>query len=483
MYIKSLSIENAGPVRRLEYQFPYTSDGKPKPVVLVGGNGSGKSIVLSHIVNSLLSAQQTVFDDTEVEKGKVYKYRSAHYITTGEHFYFSKVEFEEELQTVEWQLDLKRTDFEKKYGFTPNRKEWTRIPEGDTSIFWNNMAEKKDRVEGLFLKNCVVYFPANRFEEPGWLNYDNLTSRADFSDLKHVQGRSNRSIIQYSPLQRNRDWLLDVILDRQLYDIKIFETQTTTSVGIARVPLFAGYAGPSMAIYEAAQDVTRRIVQGGNDVRLGFGPRANRKLSLMRDEKVWVPDVFQLSTGETAVLNLFLSILRDYDVAGGSFNGLQNVRGIALIDEIDSHLHCDLQSKVLPSLIKMFPSVQFVMTTHSPLFLLGLRKELSDDGFTVLSLPDGALIGVERFEEFQRAYETMKDSSAYERDLTDAIKEARLPAIFVEGDYDIRYMQKGAELLGRSSLLEGVQLKDGSGFGNLDKVWKHFDSKLALVAV
>lgn len=40
--------------------------------------------------------------------------------------------------------------------------------------------------------------------------------------------------------------------------------------------------------------------------------------------------------------------------------------GIAIIDEIDVHLHISLQKKVLPFLIKAFPKVQFIVSTHSP---------------------------------------------------------------------------------------------------------------------
>lgn len=43
-----------------------------------------------------------------------------------------------------------------------------------------------------------------------------------------------------------------------------------------------------------------------------------------------------------------------------------DLSGIAIIDEIDVHLHISLQKKVLPFLIKAFPKVQFIVSTHSP---------------------------------------------------------------------------------------------------------------------
>jgi predicted ATP-binding protein involved in virulence len=49
--------------------------------------------------------------------------------------------------------------------------------------------------------------------------------------------------------------------------------------------------------------------------------------------------------------------------------------GIVLIDEFGIHLHPELQMSALQRLCKAFPNVQFIITTHSPLLLNGLKKE------------------------------------------------------------------------------------------------------------
>jgi hypothetical protein len=43
--------------------------------------------------------------------------------------------------------------------------------------------------------------------------------------------------------------------------------------------------------------------------------------------------------------------------------------GVVLIDEVDLHLHPRWQSQVLPALRRIFPCVQLIVTTHSPLVL------------------------------------------------------------------------------------------------------------------
>lgn len=50
-------------------------------------------------------------------------------------------------------------------------------------------------------------------------------------------------------------------------------------------------------------------------------------------------------------------------------------KGIVLIDEIDLHLHPKGQKKIVENLGKTFPNIQFIVTTHSPIPLLGANHE------------------------------------------------------------------------------------------------------------
>ena len=85
----------------------------PKPVVLVGENGTGKTILLSHIVNGLAAAQGRAYPETpEVEQGKVYKIRSSSYIKTGSEYYFGRVDFEAGLFLCEVATRRLKQDYE-----------------------------------------------------------------------------------------------------------------------------------------------------------------------------------------------------------------------------------------------------------------------------------------------------------------------------------------------------------------------------------
>lgn len=68
---------------------------------------------------------------------------------------------------------------------------------------------------------------------------------------------------------------------------------------------------------------------------------------------------------------------------------ISKLEGLVLIDELDLHLHPRWQVDLVPRLKTIFPGMQFVVTTHSPMLLPGFKKEeifrlcMDDDGNVV----------------------------------------------------------------------------------------------------
>ena len=52
-----------------------------------------------------------------------------------------------------------------------------------------------------------------------------------------------------------------------------------------------------------------------------------------------------------------------------------DLEGIVIIDEIDAHLHISLQKKILPFFIRLFPHLQFIVSTHSPFVITSTSDE------------------------------------------------------------------------------------------------------------
>ena len=479
MYARKIQIKNYGPVDSLDIAFSFHDGEKPKPIVFVGQNGSGKSILLSHIVNPLMVMQQLIYDGTpEVDVGKAYKLRHPLYITSGKQYSFGRVGFQNDLYYEELCLNQSKKNFAQDYaGLLQNNDTneiWKEMHDNDYSRTRSNISDpgKKEIMKDAFNENCVLYFPPNRFEEPAWLNQKNLRSKAEYMDRKRLQGYTDRKIINYSPLHVNQNWLFEVAYDSRVLPDTHANSIYNNNSGLPCLPqVFLDTHANS--IYNISLEVARKIFRSDQNLRFGIGRRQNRQISLILDEKTVVPNIFQFSTGETCLLNLFLSILKDFDLAGMQFDHPNHIRGIVIVDEIDLHLHAIHQHEVLPQLIKMFPRVQFIVTTHSPLFVLGMENTFGPDGFTLYRLPQGQQISSEEFNEFGQAYEFFVETKKFSDHIEQKIKDAQKPLVFMEGKTDIKYLKKAAELLDREETLEKTNIMDGGGFGNLDKIWRN----------
>ena len=77
-------------------------------------------------------------------------------------------------------------------------------------------------------------------------------------------------------------------------------------------------------------------------------------------------------------------------------NVLSETTGIVLIDELETHLHVELQRKILPFLTEFFPRIQFIITTHSAYILnsisnaciYDLEKQVRFTDFSSYSVDD-----------------------------------------------------------------------------------------------
>lgn len=77
----------------------------------------------------------------------------------------------------------------------------------------------------------------------------------------------------------------------------------------------------------------------------------------------------QMSDGEKGLLALVGDITRRLIQLNPDIENPLEGRGIVLIDEGDLHLHPNWQRKLVPGLVKTFPNIQFIITTHSPQML------------------------------------------------------------------------------------------------------------------
>jgi len=76
--------------------------------------------------------------------------------------------------------------------------------------------------------------------------------------------------------------------------------------------------------------------------------------------------VDQLSDGEKCMFAMIGDLARRLAIANPTMNEPLDGEGIALIDEIELHLHPSWQRMIVGKLCEIFPNCQFIITTHSP---------------------------------------------------------------------------------------------------------------------
>lgn len=89
----------------------------------------------------------------------------------------------------------------------------------------------------------------------------------------------------------------------------------------------------------------------------------------------------ELSDGFSSVIHIVSDLIlrMDKDWLYHGRLSVYDTEGIVMIDELETHLHLELQKKILPFLTSFFPRIQFIITTHSPYILNSIANAKAYD--------------------------------------------------------------------------------------------------------
>ncbi len=223
-------------------------------------------------------------------------------------------------------------------------------------------------------------------------------------------GISYSSLIKSSIISEIEIWLLDVILDQEIYEKKNLRSFPLPNQATGLI--FEGYEGVNSNVRNSINKILTVIYKERYPnleyARISIAPQNRREIGVIikeigMSEVQIAPSFGHLSSGEVMLLSMFGSIIKDAPI-----KTLNEITGVVLIDEIDLHLHVNLQAKVLPELISLFPKIQFILTTHSPFLLFGL-EETFKNGIDVYELPYGNQIETTAFSEAKVCQEKFND--------------------------------------------------------------------------
>lgn len=148
----------------------------------------------------------------------------------------------------------------------------------------------------------------------------------------------------------------------------------------------------------------------------------HKPLRLLVDKGGQSFDLSQLSDGERSFLALICDLGRRLALANPELSNPLHGAGVALIDELELHLHPKWQREVRDKLLATFPNVQFIATTHSPFIIQSMKPgeliNLDPDEFAEYSdksIEDISenVMGVDLPQKSQRYQEMMKAAEEY----------------------------------------------------------------------
>lgn len=398
MKIKQLQLQNYGRFENLTIDFAPTEDRASNVTVIVGNNGAGKSQILQALATGL-----SWFLD--LFKGKENKFGSSIDI--------SQINNKFDKASIEISL-LNR--FEKSLNWSVTTVK-DRLPNWTSSNLQNgnNLDELfsnyfRDYELGLISSlPLIVYYSDSRdinhkpfnwnesFTTNILTGYENalsagLSYNQFFQWFRDIEDIENETILLGFDKQTKEEmpYLRNIQLLR--LEEQDLENQLEFSEGLDRAKIYTHLGEIKEQIFHAEQEF-ERITKNLDDYKATINYQGKPSLNAVRKSIEYFTefknprirrqgtptmivekdgeelDVNQLSQGEKSLLALVGDIARRLAILNPSLDDPLQGEGVVMIDEVDLHLHPKWQHDLIDKLVRTFPNVQFILTTHSPLIV------------------------------------------------------------------------------------------------------------------
>ena len=171
MNFQKIEITNYGNIENFNYTFRKNELSNPVPLVLIGKNGSGKTLLISNLIDCLVELKRKIYPNgiQEVNSNNYYKIGSLRYIKKGQNT--SKV-------YVDISINEKIANYIDIMSIYPEEaleKNEVLVKELDSEKeFKDTRFSKKININNVNIKDfengVLLYFPSDKFYQPMWYN-------------------------------------------------------------------------------------------------------------------------------------------------------------------------------------------------------------------------------------------------------------------------------------------------------------------------
>lgn len=320
-YITKIQVQESRNIRDLTIVL---SDKERKHLIITGKNGSGKTSLLNDFFMFLKQVDNKNYRHYANQLRSLRSFR--------EQLSQLKTLPTYDQESKKKQIEIRINDFE----------DWFKDFSGIEIFFTNADIIWEDANKGDYL---IAFFDAKRHTT---LNIPTGITKVHLKKKYKISERASRDFIQYIVnLKADRSFARDDGENDVVRKIDEWFKQLQTRLQI---------------LFECPT------------LQLRFD-RKNYNFDIMEDDKI--PFSFNtLADGYSAIISIATELMLRMEGHGAKTYDLQ---GIVLIDEIETHLHVELQKKVLPFLTDFFPKIQFIITTHSPFVLSSVSNAVVCD--------------------------------------------------------------------------------------------------------
>lgn len=381
---------------------------KRKHLILTGKNGSGKTSVLEALVNFFLYITSEVYHSSEYVNDKYN-------------------EFKEQLENLKKQKDSNEK-FEKINETERYMNAWKEDFElwnSGTTAEVNSISFLQNKYkQGDFV--FAYYKDERRFQVEAYKNIEKI----QFQDKYTITDNPGAKLTKY------------------LVDLKATQAFTKENEKAEKIDRW----------FQAFENILRDIFDDKN-LELRFNDETFQFSICESGREPF--DFNTMSRGYAAILDIINDLIMRMEAKSGLRTEF-DMEGIVLIDEIETHLHLELQKKILPVLTALFPNIQFIITTHSPFVLSSLdnvviydleNKTLVENGLK--NLPYEGI--VEGYFNTDKLSEELRDK--FERYKVLVAKEALSDEEYEEIDKLEFYLDEIPDYLAKELTAEYSRLK------------------------
>ncbi len=211
--------------------------------------------------------------------------------------------------------------------------------------------------------------------------------------------------------------------------------------------------------FEKTKQLLEKVLDG---IEISVSPTSQRVwYRERRGEEVYEPITFdKLASGYRSMIAMVGDIIIRLFEAQPDIADPAKLEGIVIIDELDLHWHPKWQKKLPQLLTDLFPNVQFIASTHSPIPLFGAPahavflkvNRTAKEGITV-----SRLIKLEK-EIHQLTPNNILTSDIFDFDLFEGLSEKELEQLHEEDDYE--QIEKNKEIEERLKNIDPTILPD-----------------------